>query len=266
MKATAAISGQTSSREIFKMILPREHGSWSLALEPVAFGLLAAPSAAGYALTVAALAVFFLRRPLKVLSREETCERQKSARIAILLLGIVAASAFFLVIKSGGISHLWPLVPAALAGGTFAWFDSRNEGREGAAEVAGAVSFGILPAAFASLAGWGVVESFALAAVMLGRSLPTVLCVRTYLRIKKGRVTTIVPAIVAATVSLLLVTLLAMSGFVPCIAVAFSLVLVARTIFLLTSRRPFSAKSVGIMEAVFGVVMVLATAVAWRFF
>ena len=35
---------------------PKEHGSWSLALEPVALGLLVAPSPAGLALATAALA------------------------------------------------------------------------------------------------------------------------------------------------------------------------------------------------------------------
>ena len=47
------------------VFLPREHGSWSLALEPLALGLLVVPSAAGAALAAAALAGFFARRPLK---------------------------------------------------------------------------------------------------------------------------------------------------------------------------------------------------------
>ena len=46
-------------REVVKLTLPKEHGSWSLALEPVAFGLLVAPSAAGAALALAAGLGFF---------------------------------------------------------------------------------------------------------------------------------------------------------------------------------------------------------------
>ena len=45
------------------LLLPREHGSWSLALEPLALGLIAAPSWPGAALALAALALFFARRP-----------------------------------------------------------------------------------------------------------------------------------------------------------------------------------------------------------
>jgi hypothetical protein len=40
------------------VILPKEHGSWSLALEPIALGLLVAPSWAGGSLAVAVLAGF----------------------------------------------------------------------------------------------------------------------------------------------------------------------------------------------------------------
>lgn len=47
------------------VFLPKEHGSWSLALEPLALGLLVAPSLAGGALAGAVLAGFFARRPLK---------------------------------------------------------------------------------------------------------------------------------------------------------------------------------------------------------
>ncbi|MES1167658.1 MAG: YwiC-like family protein, partial [Oleiharenicola lentus] len=47
------------------IFLPREHGSWFLVLEPLALGLLVAPSSAGGALAVATLAAFFMRRPLK---------------------------------------------------------------------------------------------------------------------------------------------------------------------------------------------------------
>jgi hypothetical protein len=46
--------------------LPSEHGGWSLTLEPVALGLLVAPSWPGLALGAAALVAFVARTPLKV--------------------------------------------------------------------------------------------------------------------------------------------------------------------------------------------------------
>ncbi|MGH8022300.1 MAG: YwiC-like family protein [Limisphaerales bacterium] len=66
-------------RDGIKLVWPKEHGSWFLALEPVALGMLAAPSGAGAALAVAASSGFLLRRPLKIVSCEQNDERWKMA-------------------------------------------------------------------------------------------------------------------------------------------------------------------------------------------
>ena len=58
-------------REAIKLTLPNEHGSWSLALEPLALGLLVAPSAAGAALGLAAACGFFFAATVEgVITRE----------------------------------------------------------------------------------------------------------------------------------------------------------------------------------------------------
>ena len=79
-----------------ELLLPKEHGSWSLAFEPVALGLLVAPSWAGGALALAAAAGFFLRRPLKLaLTLPDNDPRRAAARpwVAILLLAAVTGLA-----------------------------------------------------------------------------------------------------------------------------------------------------------------------------
>ena len=70
-----------SWRAAAQLTLPKEHGSWSLALEPVAFGLLVAPSAAGAALALAAVSGFFLRRPLKFALAAKSDSRQPLALV-----------------------------------------------------------------------------------------------------------------------------------------------------------------------------------------
>src|SRR5690348_13588654 len=107
---------QVRWREGIKLALPKEHGSWFLALEPVALGLLVAPTGAGVALAVAAVAGFFLRRPLKIVLREPDCERWQTALASVLVLAILAALGLLLTAKMGGVERLWPLLPAALAG------------------------------------------------------------------------------------------------------------------------------------------------------
>lgn len=266
MTAIATISEKINFREAVKLTLPKEHGSWSLALEPLALGILVAPSAAGGALLLAAVAGFFLRRPLKLILLGKTDPRISSASTVIIALSIIAAASFGVAAAFGGVKNLWPLIPAAIAGIGFAWFDSRNEGREGAAELCGAIAFGILPMTFAMLAGWSAGASAALAAVMLVRSVPTVLYVRTYLRRNKGHSVSSAPAFIAAIAGFLLAGWLAVSHRAPWLAVILALLLAMRAFWVLGSNRRFAAKKVGIAEMTLGIVMVLAFAVAWKFF
>ncbi|HEX5400286.1 MAG TPA: YwiC-like family protein [Verrucomicrobiae bacterium] len=259
--------GPSFTRQIATLLLPKEHGSWSLALEPLALGLLVAPSVAGGALAVAAIAGFFLRRPLKSMLREPSVAQRKRTMICVFVLTVIALAGLLLAAKFASAEKLWPLIPAALASVAFAWFDSRNEARAEAAELAGTVAFGILPAAFGALAGWSMIESLALAAVMLTRSVPTVLFVRTYMRLRKGRTATRTPSCIAAGFGFILLTWLVIFRIAPWPAMVFGFLLATRTFWLLgESRLRFAPKIVGTMEMILGVAMVLTLAVAWKFF
>jgi hypothetical protein len=260
MKATATISGPPPVREIIKLVLPKEHGSWSLALEPIALGMLAASSAAGGALAMAALAGFFLRRPLKLALSNKVDSRKTLATGCVVALAAFATTALFVSVKSGGIAKLWPLIPAAVAGIGFVWFDSRNEAREEAAELSGAIAFGILPASFAELADWNLTETCALAMVMLSRSVPTILFVRTYLRRNKGYTPSLVPALIAAGAGMFLNICMVVWRVAPWPAALFAALFTARTFWLLLGRHKFSAKSIGTGELILGMAMVLTLA------
>ncbi|MGH8022301.1 MAG: hypothetical protein ACRED1_01875, partial [Limisphaerales bacterium] len=153
-----------------------------------------------------------------------------------MALTLITALGLSLAAKIGGVKNLWPLLPAGLAGSVFAWCDRRNEAREGAVEVAGAVTFSLLPAAFATLAGWSAPAALALAAMMLMRSVPTVLTVRANLRIKKGRAVSTVPALFAAGAGLILTAWLIWLRLAPWPALIFASAFMARTIWLLGWR------------------------------
>lgn len=168
-----------------------------------------------------------------------------------------------LAARLGAADGLWPLLPAALAGAVFAWCDNRNEAREGMAEIAGVVTFSFLPAAFGALAGWSTTASLALAAIMLVRSVPTVLTVRTSIRIRKGRPFVIAPALLTAAAGIFLIGWMTALRLAPGTALAFALILAARTAWLLLWRPRLTAKNVGIIEAVLGVLMVLVQALTW---
>jgi YwiC-like protein len=247
-----------------RLVLPREHGSWSLALEPLVLGLVAAPSAAGAALAVAVLAGFFLRRPLQALGGAPAGERPPLTLLVTGGLAAVAAAAVGLAVAVAGPARLWPLLPAGLAGAVFVGFDTRHAGREQAAELAGAAAFAWIPAAFASAAGWSPAAALALALAMAGRSMPTVLTVRTYLRGHRGQAVSRRPALAASGAALVVAVLLARAGLAPWFGVAVSALLAIRAVILLAPTVPrLRATTVGVAEAVIGGILVLLLGLSW---
>jgi len=250
------------------LLLPKEHGSWSLAFEPVVLALLVAPSGAGGALAAAVAAGFFTRRPLKLAFTLPVADPRRATAGGLALVGAVLAGAALLVgAILGGWRELWPLLLAAPFGAAFLWFDLRNEMREAEAELAGSIAFALTPAAFAALAGWPPVPALALAGLTLARSVPTVLVVRTYLRINKGKPAGVFASLISNTLALLLVAALGWAQLVPPAAVALGLVFWLRGCWLVTAFRPaWTARRVGLLEAVLGALQVGLLAVGYAGF
>lgn len=252
-------------RPVASVFLPKEHGSWSLALEPLALGLLVAPSWAGGALAVAAVAGFFARRPLKASFDAVPSARRLASREALVMWMALAVAAMFEVLVLAPAPALWPLAPAAALGGIFAWFDAQGDSRAAGAEVAGSAAFALVPAAIATLAGWPVAAALALAGVALMRNVPAVLTVRGYLRLAKGgSVNRPVAVLAGAAGGAVSVTLVAF-GLVPAAAGLFGAVLFVRVLWLLGPWRPaWPARRVGMFEALLGVAGVAAIAAGYR--
>ena len=247
-----------------QVVLPREHGGWSLVLEPLALGLIVAPSAAGAALGMAFLAVFFSRRPLKLVLGGGSDPRRSIAFGSIAVLAAIAAAGLLVAGMRAGPASLWPLLLAAPAAAAFAWWDSRGEGREAAAELAGATAFAIVPAALAAAAGWTSRPALALTAVMAGRSVPTVMTVRAYLRRNKGQPVPRTPALAASVLALAGCLVLCRMHLAPWTAGLMTALLLARAMALLIVTGPrIPASRVGLAEAVFGGILVLVVALSW---
>lgn len=245
--------------------LPKEHGSWSLAFEPLVLGLLIAPSPAGLALAAAAIAGFFARRPLKAAFGHYATNRCWTARLALGLFAGLALAGFGETLLLATPFASWPLLLALPLGAMFVYFDAQGDSRATAAELAGSSAFAILPAAITTLAGWPTQAAFALAALAVVRSVPTVLTLRAYLRLGKGR--PIFPAIplAAASVGLASVILLAAGRQVPWLAAGGASILLFRTGWLMTPLRPkWTARRLGITEAAVGIGYVTVIAVAYR--
>lgn len=256
----------TSPVSFRSLVLPKEHGSWSLAFEPVALGLLVAATPAGFALAATIVAGFFVRRPLKLaITLPVGDPRRRPALAWALGFSAVACGALTGTAWLGTWSALWPLLVCLPFGAIFLWFDLRNEMREAEAELAGSAAFALAPAAFATLAGWNAPAALGLAALMLTRSIPTVLTVRSYLRLTKNLPTQPLDAIAAAVFALTAITILALRGAVPIVGALLAVGLLARTVIFVTRWRPaWSAKRVGMLEGFIGLVYLGGLAVAYH--
>jgi hypothetical protein len=247
-----------------ELVLPKEHGSWSLAGEPLALALLVAPSLPGALLALASAAAFFARRPLRIAFHDAKAQRRHDAAIALGACVAVALGFFAATIATGGTQWLAWLLPPALAGAVFVRFDLQNDGRAELAEIAGAAAFAMLPAAFAALAGWPAWSSLALAIAMSVRAVPTVMCVRAVLRAAKTGMRRVAPAIMAAAIACVAAVVMARSGLAPWTLVVMAAIFLLRTTVLLVfPRLRVRGRTLGIVEAAAGAVFVAATAVAW---
>ncbi len=250
--------------ETMRLILPREHGSWSLALEPLALGLIAAPSAGGAALGAAVLAGFFLRRPVKLVAGGAVGVRRPLALGCAIALALAAATALGIAAALVGPARLWPLLLAVPPGAAFVWLDARGVARAFGAELAGACAFAAVPAGLASAGGWPGMSALALAAVMAGRSVPAVITIRAYLRRQKGEPVAVAPAVSAALAAVVAAALLAGAGRAPWTAPAVMVIFLIRTAALLVWPAPrWSARRVGLVESALGSVLVIVLALSW---
>ncbi len=267
MESTISFSRHCRSVSRWRdVVMPKEHGSWSLAFEPLALGLLIAPSAAGGLLAASVAAGFFARRPLRIAIMDARVGRRADARAVIGGLAALGVLGFAGAIALGGSAWLPWLVPSLLAGVVFAGYDVRSAGREEIAEVTGAAAFAWLPAILAILAGATPLGAVGLAAVMVGRAVPTVLCVRSVLRATKTGERRVLPALLGAGVALSVALLFFRAGAAPFTAVGLLAALALRAIALLVFPRPaLRGRTLGMIEAALGVLFVVVLAATWTF-
>ena len=85
--------------------------------------------------------------------------------------------------------------------------------------------------------------------------MPTVLVVRTYLRLGKGQPVALFIPLATATVALLFILALGTRQLVPPAAVVLGVIFWLRGCWLVTSFRPaWTARRMGVMEAILGTV------------
>jgi hypothetical protein len=246
--------------------LPTEHGGWGITLEPVALGLLVAPSLAGAGLAFAAVCAFLARHPFKIVAGDRRRGRRfartpYAERFALAYAaGALAGFALALYVATE-YAFLLPLAAAAPLASAQLWYDAAGRSRGLLPELAGSVALGSVAAALALAGGAGWPLALGLWALLAARFVPAILYVRARLAELHGKESARRPSLLTHAAALGAVCALAALGWLPWLAVVVTALLFARAVYGFACRWPSTAKRVGFSEIAFGALTVAATAV-----
>lgn len=270
MLVANSAAGSRKQVRVRLVALPAEHGGWSLLLEPVVLGLLLAPSVGGLLLSLAAVAAFLTRHPLKLVINEYRrglrSSRTTLAQRFVLYYATLSLIAFGAAVDFSDPEFLVPLMLAAPLALLQLVYDGMGRSRSLAGELTGSVAMASVASSIVLAAGWPYRPAFGVWAILVARVVPTILYVRCRLRVLNGKPTSRVPALTSHALAVAFVPLLALANFVPLLTVLPLLVLLIRAIVGLTQEgRSFSAKKLGMQEIGFGAFTILSVYVAFVF-
>jgi hypothetical protein len=262
MTETASSVSQVKLKGI---ALPVQHGGWGFLLEPILLGFIVAPSIPALWLSLAALGVFLLHQPLKIVIKDyrkgKSYVRTTYARLFALIYAKLTIGALFLAYITSPHGFLAPLIGALPLGIFQFWQELNNQNREALAEIFGALAFGSAAAAIALIDGWALEDALILWLVLGIRAVPSILYVRARLRLERGNPISSWPALASHIAGL---GLLLFIQNTPWLAVIAAGLLLARAIYGLSSyRKPVPAKIVGFQELAFGLAYVLLVGVGY---
>lgn len=259
-----------SRKTIRSVAIPAEHGGWSFWLEPVLLAMLVAASGTGVALVILSLASFLMRQPLKIalidLRKKKLYLRTQLGIGFVAIYGFIALIALLATLTGGGLPVILPLIPAYGVALIQVWlFDIRGNSRHWMPEVIGAVVMSAFAVSIALAGGWSIAFALALAIIIIARAIPTIFYVRARLRqIKSGNTNTRPQtAILLHGLAVILIIGLRLLNLVPTLTIFATLILLGRAIYFIRQNQDVPAKIVGMQEIIFGLILVISTAIGY---
>lgn len=269
MGTSVVMTQQTTN--IRAVALPAEHGGWALIVEPVALGLLVAPSVGGLFIGAGALAAFLARHPLKLAigdRRKNRILNRTSFADRFALLYVSMAIVFFtLALATLPREFLLPFVIAAPLVFVQFLYDARGQSRKLIPELTGALAVGSISTVIALAGGWSRPMAFALWIIVACRHVPTILYLRVLLsrRRQKQRPAANGAVIVVQLLPLIAVYVLLLFKIAPAVAMVVFVVLFGRALIGLLNQSEPTPKTLGISEILFGTFAVLMVSAGYRF-
>ncbi len=261
---SSVTSAQSSSVRLKAVALPPEHGAWGFLLEPIVAGLGVASSWAGLLLGLGVLGGFLLRHPLKIITQDrgrgKHYARTALAERVALVYAVLAAVGLLGGLLLAGPEVLLPVPLAAPLAILLLISYARNRGRDLWPQIAGVGALAGTATAVALAGGAATGTALALWAIMLGRSIPSILYVRARLRLEKGKPFALAPVAAANGLAVGGVGALAVAGLAPALAVIALAILLVRALHGLSSRRrQVRVQTLGFLELGYGALTVLLT-------
>ena len=243
--------------------IPTEHGGWSLTLEPILLGLLAAWSWPGAALGAAAMLAFVARTPLKLVLVDRWRGRwlprtTVAARVAAVELLALAALVAVAVLEADA-RFWWPLLAAAPLVTIELWFDMRSRSRRLLPELAGTVGIGSVAAAIALADSAETGLAVGLWVVVAARAGAAIPYARTQVFRARSRPYELWHSDLAQALAVVAATIAWVAEVVPLAAVIAIMVIALFNVGAVRSA-PRPAKIIGLQQMFFGLAVVGVTA------
>jgi hypothetical protein len=265
------MGAQTSTVRRIKLksiALPAEHGGWGFLMEPLVLGILVAPGLAGVSIILATVSAFLIRTPSKIAAvdrrRGKRYTRTIIAERFVLLYGGLAMLGLLSALHLTGLHILIPALIAAPLAGIQLLYDMRSDSRHWLPELAGSTAMGASAAIIMLAGGWPLTAALGGWALIAARNIPSILYVRSRLRMAKAQPYSRVPATAAHLMALVGLGVLATSGLTPWLTILAGGGLLLRALNGLTpQQKDVKASTIGFQEIAFGLAYVLLAAIGY---
>lgn len=248
--------------------LPIEHGAWGFLFEPLLAGVILAPSIGGGFISVMIVGAFLSRQPLKFylgdLIAGKTLPRTGLARkfafifAAITIAGLAGSLLF---------ASWYSLIPLAAVAPLAVYLiaqDIARQSRQLWPELVASVALASSITAVALAGGVAVGYSLAFWALMVARLIPSVLYVRSRLKLEKGKDYDQIFTVGSHLVALAAVAGLYYSGLSSILTVTMAAFFAGRAAWGISGyAKSMSAKALGIREVIYGVLYALSIVIGY---
>lgn len=250
--------------------LPNEHGAWGFLFEPLVAAVAVAPSVASIWIVLLVIGAFLTRQPLKILLSDLSAKRNLP-QTAVALKFVLFYGMIFCIGLTGSftfarIENFFPFALIIPFGIYQLYCDASRQSRQLLPELTGAIAISSSAAVVALAGGWTFPAAIALWGIFIARLIPSILYVRSRLRLEKGKDFQLLPVIASHFAAIGAVGAFAANGFGSKLTLAMFIFLLGRAFFGLSPfRSKMKAMKIGIWEVIYGTLTVLSVILGYYF-